>query len=98
MWPPASSANFLGAINVEAFLPMETYARSLAGLAEEITSGPRRPGVDAIHLPGEGSASRKRRNAARGLMVSSEMWAEIASLAGAAGVTHPLLETWRTTA
>ncbi|HLY20990.1 MAG TPA: Ldh family oxidoreductase [bacterium] len=98
IWPPESSANFVGAIDVEAFLPMETYEQSLAGLAEEITSGPRRPGVDAIHLPGEGSAARKRRSAARGLMVSSEMWAEIASLAAGAGVTHPLLETWRTTA
>lgn len=98
IWPPESSANFVGAIDVEAFLPRETYEQSLAGLAEEITSGPRRRGVDAIHLPGEGSAARKRRSAARGLMVSPEMWAEIAALAAGAGVTHPLLETWRTTA
>jgi LDH2 family malate/lactate/ureidoglycolate dehydrogenase len=95
IWPPASSANFVGAISVEAFLPRETYERSLAGLALEITSGPRRAGVDAIHLPGEGSAARKRRSAARGLMVPAELWAEIGGLAAGAGVAHPLLERWR---
>jgi LDH2 family malate/lactate/ureidoglycolate dehydrogenase len=96
IWPPASSANFVGAISVEAFLPLDTYEQSLAGLAEELTSGPRRAGVDAIHLPGERSAARKRRNAAEGLMIPAELWAEIASLARGAGVTHPLLERWRT--
>jgi len=94
IWPPASSANFAGAISVEAFLPRETYERSLAGLAREITSGPRRAGVDAIRLPGEGSAARKRRSAERGLMVPAELWAEIGGLAAGAGVAHPLLERW----
>jgi len=95
MWPPESSANFVAAINVEAFLPMDTYEQSLAGLAAEITSGPRRAGVDAIRLPGEGSAARKRRSHERGLMVAPELWAEIAALAAGAAVTHPLLERWR---
>lgn len=94
IWPPATSANLVGAISVEAFLPRETYERSLAGLAKEMTSGPRRPGVDAIRLPGEGSAARKHRSAGCGLMVAPEMWAEIASLARSAGVAHPLLERW----
>ena len=94
IWPPDTSANLVGAINVSAFLPMETYERSLSGLAREIAAGPRRPGADVIRLPGEGSAARKRRSAARGLMVASEMWTEIASLARSAGVAHPLLERW----
>lgn len=97
MWPPATSVNLVGAIRVESFLPGETYERSLAGLADAITSGPARPGVDAIHLPGEGSAERKRRNARRGLMVAPRMWAEIASLARSSGVQHPLLERWAAT-
>lgn len=94
VWPPASSANFVGAIQVEAFLPLDTYHRSLAELAAEITSGPVRPGAGEIRLPGEGSAARKRRNAEGGLRISSELWGEIATLARTLGVAHPLMSAW----
>ncbi len=97
MWPPETSVNLVGAIRVESFLPMEIYEHSLAGLTDAITSGPRRPGVNAIRLPGEGSAERKHLNARRGLMVAPERWAEIASLARSGGVRHPLLERWTAT-
>jgi len=93
-WPPATSANLVGAIRVDAFLPLDAYYDSLAGLAAEITSGPVRRGAGEIRLPGEGSAARKRRSAERGLRVPGELWGEIAALAGTLGVRHRLIETW----
>lgn len=92
IWPPVTSANLVGAIAVDAFLPPEEYHQSLAGLVEEIKSGPVRPGADEIHLPGEGGAARKRRSADHGLRIAGELWGEIADLARTMGVTHPLIE------
>jgi len=98
IWPPATSANLVGAIRVDAFLPLDTYYQSLSGLAQAMTSGPTRPGVDEIHVPGEGSAARKRRSIEEGLRIPAELWGEIAALARALHVAHPLVETWTSAA
>ena len=86
MWPPDPSANFVAAIRVEAFLPLETYYDSLAALAHEIHTGPTRPGFDEISLPGEGSARRKHRSSTDGVRVAPELWQEIAAVARELGV------------
>ncbi|MDR7420630.1 MAG: Ldh family oxidoreductase [Armatimonadota bacterium] len=91
LWPPDTSGNFVGAIRVEAFLPLDTYHASLDGLIGQIKGGPTRPGVAEILLPGEGSDRRGRASAAHGVMVAAEMWQEITSLARRLGVAHPLL-------
>jgi len=98
VWPPASSANFVGAIRVEAFLPRETYEQSLAGLVDEIKAVPTRAGVDEVRLPGEGSAARKRRSAIDGLRIAPELWGELTQLARSLNVEHPLVEQWAPTA
>jgi len=87
---PTTSASFVAAFRVEAFLPMEEYLRNLAEFAGEVTAGPRRPGFDAIRLPGEGSAARQAQSAAHGVRVPTELWREIAELAAELRVTHPL--------
>ncbi len=95
LWPPDPSANFIGAIRVDAFLPLDTYYESLTGLAGAIKTGPTRPGFDEIFLPGEGSARRRRRSDAEGVRVSPELWQEITGVARELGVNHPLLVTLR---
>ncbi len=89
IWPPDPSANFVGAIRVDAFLPLDTYYESLAGLAGAIKTGPTRPGFDEISLPGEGSARRKGRSDADGVRVSPELWQEITAVARELGVMPP---------
>ena len=96
VWPPESSANFVGAIRVEAFLPREAYDRGLAGLVAEIKRVPPRAGVDEIRLPGEGSAARKQRSTARGLHVPSGLWRELIDLAQSLNVEHPLVQPFPT--
>jgi LDH2 family malate/lactate/ureidoglycolate dehydrogenase len=90
IWPPETSAIFVGAIRVDAFLPLHMYFQSMDGLADEIKSGPTRAGVQEILLPGEGSARRGEANGAAGIRLASEMWEEICSLAARLGVPNPL--------
>ena len=92
IWPPESSADFVGAIRVEAFLPLSDYYQSLDGLIAQIKGVPTRPGFQEIFMPGEGSARRGAASAARGILVPEEMWREIAGLARGLGVRHPLLD------
>jgi LDH2 family malate/lactate/ureidoglycolate dehydrogenase len=91
MWPPEASVNLVGAIRVEAFLPLAEYYRSLDALISEIKAGPMAPGIEEILLPGEGSAQRKTRTAATGVSVPIELWREIADLARKLGVQHRLV-------
>lgn len=91
IWPPTPSANLVGAIRIEAFLPLDAYYESLSGLAEEIKSGPTRPGFDVVRLPGEGSAEHGERSEAHGLRVSHEIWSELKGIAEDLGVEHPVL-------
>jgi LDH2 family malate/lactate/ureidoglycolate dehydrogenase len=75
---------------VDAFLPRDDYERSLEELAARIKSGPMRPGVTEILLPGEGGARRRQAGAARGVTVAREVWAEVVALARSLGVEHPV--------
>ena len=91
IWPPEDGANFLGAIRIEAFLPLEDYYRSLENLLGEISAGPTAPNTDAILIPGEGSARRHQRNLDSGLRIPKELWQDIVNLARDLGVKHQLL-------
>lgn len=91
LWPPAPSANLVGAVRIDAFLPPETYRESLQALAETVKGGARRPGFDEIHLPGEQSARRRAVSESEGLTVSPEIWEEIRTVAGQLGVDDELL-------
>jgi len=89
MWPPTPSANLVGALRVESFLPRDTYEESLAALAERVKDNPTRPDFERVRLPGEGSARRLEESRARGVRVSSEIWSEIAEIAEEVGVELP---------
>lgn len=86
IWPPEPSGNFVGAIRVDAFLPLDAYEESVSGLTREIKSGPMRPGFDEILLPGEGSARRRSVSLSAGLRIPADVWQEISDLARELGV------------
>jgi LDH2 family malate/lactate/ureidoglycolate dehydrogenase len=90
LWPPETSATTVGAIRIEALLPLEEYYESLETLIEEIKAGPFRPGFDEILMPGEGSAKRKARNCHE-VSVPAPLWTEIVALARDLGVHHRLV-------
>lgn len=91
LWPPTPSANLVGALRIEAFLPPDTYRASLQALAERVRGGPTRPGFDEIRLPGEESARRRAASETDGLTISPEIWEEIRSVAQELGVDDELL-------
>lgn len=91
MWPPESSANFVGAIRIDAFLPLAEYDQSLDALITEIQRGPTGPDAEEILLPGEGSARRLARSQAAGLTVPVSLWNDVVDLARELGVSHQLV-------
>lgn len=91
MWPPANSANLIGAIDVSAFIPLEQYNASLDGLLAAVKANPVRPGTDVILIPGQGSAHRRQDSLAHGLTIAPELWSEVTELAMQLRVHHPLL-------
>jgi LDH2 family malate/lactate/ureidoglycolate dehydrogenase len=93
IWPPETSAIFIGALRVDAFLPREVYEQSLDGLVDRVKAIPPRAGVREILMPGEGSAQRRETSRAAGIRVSAELWDEIQQLARQLNVDHALLTT-----
>jgi LDH2 family malate/lactate/ureidoglycolate dehydrogenase len=79
-WPPPVSSALVAALRVDAFLPLDAFTRSLADLERAIKAGPTRPGFDEIRLPGEGSASRRRRAETAGVRVAERLWRELVAL------------------
>lgn len=86
-WPPSSSANFVAAIRVEAFLPFDAYQQSLERLVRTIKDVPTRAGTDEIRVPGEGSASRRAATiGSGGVRVPNQLWSQLVELAQDLGV------------
>jgi LDH2 family malate/lactate/ureidoglycolate dehydrogenase len=91
IWPPAEGATLVAAIKIDSFQPLDDYFRSLENLLTEISSGPTAPHTEAILIPGEGSAKRRKYNVDNGLPVADELWHDILTLAADLGVKHRLL-------
>src|SRR5262245_44330697 len=91
MWPPSGGAILVGAVRVEAFQSLDDYDRSLDTLLDEITSGPTGPNVDAILIPGQGSAQRGKKSCENGLQIPEEIWSDVVGLARDLGVQHRLI-------
>jgi LDH2 family malate/lactate/ureidoglycolate dehydrogenase len=91
IWPPDGGANLVGAIRIEAFQSLNDYYRSLENLLDEVSGGPTAPHVDAILIPGEGSAGRYKRSCDNGLQIPDELWSDIVGLARELGVQHRLV-------
>lgn len=91
MWPPETSANFVGALRVDAFQARDTYEQSLSGLVGRVKAVRPRPGISEILLPGEGGAARGAAARRAGVTVAAELWREIVVLARKLNVEHALV-------
>ena len=63
---PGPAAAFLGALDVEAFLPRSQFAARLDDAIEQVKEGPAAPGVDELRVPGERGDRRRHALQARG--------------------------------
>ena len=61
------AAAFLGALDVEAFMPRSEFAARMDDAIEQIKDGPAVPGVDELRVPGERGERRRHALQARGV-------------------------------
>lgn len=76
-------------IDPERFVPRAEFNQSMDRLRETLSKVPRRPGVDAILLPGEGAFRRERGAHDRGLSLPAEVLADLVALAQTWNVAWP---------
>jgi LDH2 family malate/lactate/ureidoglycolate dehydrogenase len=77
---------FQAAINIEHFMPYDTFVERLDDFVRHIKSAKRRTGVEEIMLPGEGSHRREEARRERGLPLDPVTAQEFATLARDLGI------------
>jgi LDH2 family malate/lactate/ureidoglycolate dehydrogenase len=72
--------NFLMAINIDAFIPIETFKARIDKLIEAIKNSPRASGVRDIFLPGEIEFREEERRSKQGIPLDDETWGDLVSI------------------
>lgn len=80
---------FLGAIAVDQFIPVEDFAAGMDHMVDVIKASPRRPGFDEIRVPGERAHRAEAEARSRGVTISRPTWEAVAEIARGVGVTPP---------
>lgn len=86
---PTGNGHFHLAIDPERFIARAEFNARMDELRETLHRTPRRPGVEAIVLPGESAAQREAAAHAQGVTLPQEVAADLARLADRWGVTMP---------
>lgn len=80
---------FLGAIAVEEFIPLDDFVAGESGMADVIKASPRRPGVDEIMVPGERAHRAEAEARSRGVTIARPTWDAVAEIARGVGIAPP---------
>ena len=86
---PQNIGHFFGALQIEAFLPMETFLSRVDTLVYEIKGIPRMDGIDEILLPGEIERRCEVHYRAEGIPIDPGLFAELTELGEQFGVVFP---------
>lgn len=86
---PVGNGHFHMALDIARFLPLEDFARAMDELREMLAMTPRRPGVEAILLPGDGAARRIAECEANGVRLPTEVAADLDMIAATWGLEAP---------
>ncbi|WP_332719819.1 Ldh family oxidoreductase [Pelagibacterium mangrovi] len=87
---PTGNGHFHLAIDPERFIGRAEFNARMDALRETLHRTPRRPGVEAIVLPGESAAEREAAAHARGVPLPDEVAADLARLSERWGVVMPM--------
>ncbi|HSN39785.1 MAG TPA: Ldh family oxidoreductase [Burkholderiales bacterium] len=79
---PTNTGHVIVAINVEAFQPVAEFKKSVDVLVRDIRNSKRLPGVDRIHIPGEGSHAARADRLKHGVPLPEALLKALAQLAG----------------
>lgn len=86
---PVNNGHFHMALDIARFIPPEDFARTMDELRATLAETPRRPGVEAIVLPGDGAARRAAACADRGVELPAAVAADLHDVAASCGVAGP---------
>lgn len=79
---PTNTGHAIVAINVEAFQPVAEFKNSVDVLVRDIRNSKKLPGVDRIHIPGEGSHAARADRLKNGVPLPEALLAALNQLAG----------------
>jgi L-2-hydroxycarboxylate dehydrogenase (NAD+) len=77
-----NTGHVIVAINIEAFQPLGEFKAAVDALARDIRSSQRLPGVERIHLPGEGSHAARVEREKNGVPMPEALMKALNQLAG----------------
>jgi LDH2 family malate/lactate/ureidoglycolate dehydrogenase len=76
----------LTAVDIEWFMPLETFKRRMGEFSRMVKSRRTRPGFAEVLIPGEQEARRVERKAANGVPLDSEVLKDLQALRGELGI------------
>ncbi len=79
---PTNTGHAIVAINVEAFQPVAEFKKNVDVLVRDIRNSKKLPGVDRIHIPGEGSHAARADRLKNGVPLPEALLAALNQLAG----------------
>lgn len=82
----ANTGQLVIALDVSCFLPVDAFKSEIDRHVRDLRTSPRLPGVEAIRLPGDERARRRRRHLAEGVALEPKLIANLDALAGSLGV------------
>jgi LDH2 family malate/lactate/ureidoglycolate dehydrogenase len=85
-YPPAESAVFVAAFDVDSVTTAGQFTSAVQALGELVRSSAPRPGFDGGRLPGTGSGERLRAAHAKGLRISAPLWDAFCTAGESVGV------------
>ncbi len=87
---PSAVGFYLQAIDIQAYLPLDSFFARIQQLIAEIRGSRRAEGVSRIYLPGEPELERARDRLANGIPVPPPVLQSLRDLAARLGITLPL--------
>ncbi|MDB2552637.1 MAG: Ldh family oxidoreductase [Paracoccus sp. (in: a-proteobacteria)] len=82
----ANTGHFVVAIDIASFGDLEHFKAEVARIGDEIAGSVRRPGFDAIRLPGERALSVREKRLAHGIPVPPALLEKLDAIAAACGL------------
>ncbi len=83
---PTNTGHCIVAINIEAFQPVAEFKKSVDALVKDLRNSERLPGVDSIHIPGEGSHAARADREKNGVPMPPSLMAALDTLAAELGI------------
>ena len=83
---PTNTGHCIVAINIEAFQPVAEFKQSVDALVRDLRHSERLPGVDSVHIPGEGSHAARTDRLRNGVPMPLSLMAALDTLASELGI------------